>query len=158
MATHHDGGVDSGLEEVVGASRGLLGVVARSLAPALEDVTVPQLRLIVLAATLGPTRSRDLAERLGVSTSTFTRNVDRLEAGGWVHRRINEESKREVFVEATRQGRELVDDVTARRRAELKTLLDSMPPEDREAAVLGASAMRRALDEPLPEELSRFGG
>ena len=52
-----------GIDEVLAASRGLLGVVARSLAPALEDVTVPQFRLIVLVTTLGPTRSGDLAER-----------------------------------------------------------------------------------------------
>lgn len=158
MTTVTNGEKDAGLEELVGASRALLGVVARSLAPALEDVTVPQLRLIVLAATLGPTRSRDLAERLGVSTSTFTRNVDRLEAGGWVHRRVNEESKREVFVEATDRGHELVDDVIGRRRAELRSLLTGMSEADRVHAVQGAAVLRRALDEPMPEELSRFGG
>ena len=112
-----------GTDELLAASRGLLGVVARSLAPALEDVTVPQFRLIVLVVTLGPTRSGDLAERLAVGPSTLTRNVDRLVSGGWVERRPSEESRREVLIAATERGHVLVDEVTARRRQELAAVL-----------------------------------
>lgn len=150
--------VPEGTDELLAASRGLLGVVARSLAPALEDVTVPQFRLIVLVVTLGPTRSGDLAERLAVGPSTLTRNVDRLVAGGWVERRPGEESRREVLIASTDRGRALVDEVTERRRRELATILSHVPEHERASVVEGMAALRRAMGEPLPEEISAFGG
>ncbi|MBT2501209.1 MarR family winged helix-turn-helix transcriptional regulator [Curtobacterium sp. ISL-83] len=146
------------IEDVLAASRGLLGVVARTIAPALEHVTVPQFRLIVLVAALGPTRSSDLAQRLAVSVSTLTRNVDRLVAGGWVRRRANSSSKREVLVEATEHGRALVDEVTRRRRRELETVLAGLSDDDRSKVVEGSRVLRTALDEPLLEDVSGFGG
>lgn len=149
---------DDGVEQLLGASRGLLGIVARSLAPALEHVTVPQFRLIVLVSALGPSRAGDLAERLAVDASTLTRNVDRLVAGGWVERRSAEGSRREVRVSATAQGRELVAEVTERRRTELEAVLAAVPAGERAAVVAGADALRRAMSEPLPEEISGFGG
>lgn len=148
---------DAGIEEVFAVSRGLLGVVARSLAPALEDVTVPQFRLIVLVTTLGPTRSGDLADRLAVGPSTLTRNVDRLVRGGWVERRPGEDSRREVLVAATARGRALVDEVSERRRAEIAEVVARVPEDERAAVVAAMAALRRAMDEPLPEEVSAFG-
>ena len=147
-----------GIDELLAASRGLLGVVARSLAPALEDVTVPQFRLIVLVTALGPTRSGDLAERLAVGPSTLTRNVDRLVADGWVERLPSTESRREVLVGPTDQGRALVADVMDRRRTEIVGLLASLPDEDRASVFAGAAVLRRAMHEPLLEEISAFGG
>ena len=147
-----------GIDEVLAASRGLLGVVARSLAPALEDVTVPQFRLIVLVVSLGPTRSGDLADRLAVGPSTLTRNVDRLVAGGWVERRPGADNRREVRIAATDRGRALVDEVTERRRRELEAIVAGMPEQDRAVAVAGMAAFRRAMGEPAPEEVSGFGG
>lgn len=148
----------AGIDELLAASRGLLGVVARSLAPALEHVTVPQFRLVVLVTTLGPTRSGDLAERLAVGPSTLTRIVDRLVEDGWVERSPSAESRREVLVGATERGRALVADVMERRRVEIVGLLDAVPEDERAAVVAGAASLRRAMHEPLPEEISAFGG
>ncbi|KTR43250.1 hypothetical protein NS263_00170 [Curtobacterium oceanosedimentum] len=148
----------SDIDEVLAASRGLLGVVARSMTTALEHVTVPQFRLIVLVTTLGPTRAGDLAERLAVGPSTLTRNVDRLVAGGWVERRPGPMNRREVLVAATDRGRALVDEVSARRGRELAEVLDRVPESDRPTVVAGMRALRTAMDEPLPEEVSGFGG
>lgn len=147
-----------GIDELLAASRGLLGVVARSLAPALEDVTVPQFRLIVLVTALGPTRSGDLADRLAVGPSTLTRIVDRLVADGWVERLPSTESRREVLVGTTDQGRALVADVMERRRTEIVGLLASLSDEDRASVFAGAAVLRRAMHEPLLEEISAFGG
>lgn len=149
---------DDGVEDLVAASRALLGVVARSLAPALEEVTVPQFRLLVLAGELGPVRSSDLAERLAVGGSTLTRSVDRLVAGGWLERRAGASDRREVLVAATEAGLRLVGEVTDRRRAELARVVARMTPRDRALLARGAAAFHRAADEPLPEELSPFGG
>lgn len=146
------------IDEVLAASRGLLGVVARSLSSALEHVTVPQFRLIVLVTTLGPTRAGDLADRLAVDRSTLTRNVDRLVARGWVLRQATEGNRREVRIAATDAGRALVDEVSAVRARELAQVLDRVPEGERATVVAGMRALRTAMDEPLPEAISAFGG
>ena len=145
-------------DELLAASRGLLGVVARSLTSALEHVTVPQFRLIVLVTTLGPIRSGDLAERLAVGPSTLTRNVDRLVAGGWVERRAGEDNRREVLIAPTDAGRRLVAEVSERRTRELAAVLERVPEAERPKVVEGMRLLRLAMDEPLPEEISAFGG
>ena len=87
------------------ASRALLAIVARSLAPVLEEVTLPQFRVLVLLETRGPTRVGTLAAQLDVHPSTFSRALDRLEAAGWVTRAANADSRREVLVSITPAGR-----------------------------------------------------
>ena len=77
------------------ASRAMLGIVARSVAPALERVSLPHFRVLVLLETSGPLRVGAIAERLGIVVSTFSRSLDRLEAGGWVQRSPSEESRRD---------------------------------------------------------------
>ena len=55
--------VDTSAAAVLTASRALLAVVARSIAPELDRVTVPQFRVLVVLSTAGqPVRNRDLAE------------------------------------------------------------------------------------------------
>lgn len=143
--------------ELTAASRGLLGIVVRSMAPALEHVTVPQFRLIMLVVTNGPTRSGLLAEQLAVETSTLTRNVDRLIAGGWVERERNRTNRREVFVQATTRGRALARVVNARRSAELSRVLGALSEDDKSLLVHAASVFRRTVGEPSPQEVSLFG-
>src|SRR4051794_41831524 len=73
----------SHVDEVVLASRALLAIVARTIAPALEQVSLPQFRVLVVLVGAGPHRVGALAERLDALPSTFSRALDRLEHGGW---------------------------------------------------------------------------
>src|SRR6187551_1412860 len=100
------------------ASRALVGVVARSLAGVLEQITLPQFRVLVVLCADGPLRSGVLAERLSIHQSTFTRTADRLVAQGWIRREVSAESRREVIVDLTDSGRQLVLDVMQARRRE----------------------------------------
>ncbi|MCO7220794.1 MarR family transcriptional regulator [Klenkia sp. PcliD-1-E] len=122
--------LDAVVDAALHASRALLGAVTRSLAGALDQVTLPQFRVLVLLAGRGPQRSGDLARAVGVHPSTFSRSADRLVAGGWVVRTGNPDSRREVLVELTPAGAALVADVTERRRAELRTVLSRLDPAD----------------------------
>src|SRR5438270_8314788 len=100
------------------ASRALVGVVARSLAEVLEQITLPQFRVLVVLCADGPLRSGVLADRLGIHQSTFTRTADRLVTQGWIRREVSPESRREVIVELTDEGQELVLSVMKARRRE----------------------------------------
>jgi DNA-binding MarR family transcriptional regulator len=147
----------SAVDDVVLASRALLAIVARTIAPALHEVTLPQFRVLVVLVGAGPHRVGALAERLGALPSTFSRALDRLEQGGWVERVPSTESRREVIVEATARGRALVGAVTEARRLEVAAVLERMP-EDRRAAVAGAfREFADAAEEPTLEDLLPMG-
>jgi DNA-binding MarR family transcriptional regulator len=144
-------------EAVLLSSRALLGIVARSLAPAHDQVSVPQFRVLVLLSVQSPQRSGELAERIGVHPSTFTRMADRLVAGGWVERTENPQSRREVLVGLTPAGQELVRSVHQRRREEIDTVLRRLSAADRKAVLAGFELFARAAGEPTPEEISTLG-
>jgi hypothetical protein len=72
-----DGGErDALVDAVLGASRALVAVAARSLATVAEDVTLAQYRALIELASRGPQRLADLATALGVEPSTATRMCD----------------------------------------------------------------------------------
>ena len=139
------------------ASRALVGVVARTLADVLEVVTLPQFRMLVVLCAEGPLRSGVLSDRLGIHQSTLTRLADRLVAQGWVRREPNAESRREVLVDLTGAGRELVTKVLDARRADLAAILSQVTPRERGVIRAGFEAFARAAGEPDPGHLLTIG-
>ncbi|WP_337062615.1 MarR family transcriptional regulator [Kineococcus sp. G2] len=150
-------GSEDPVDGAVRATRALVGIAVRSLAGALEVMTLPQYRVLVLVSTGGALRSGDLAVELGVHPSTLTRTVDRLVGGGWVRRTGNPANRREVLVEATDTGRELVQSVMAHRRREVATVLERLDPDARARVSEGMALFAAAAGDPGAGELSRLG-
>ncbi len=144
-------------EATLTASRALAGIVARSLATALDDLSFPQLRVLVVLDGAGAMRMGDLAERTGVHASTLTRMVDRIEAGGWVRRDASPDSRREVIVALSDAGQSLVNDITRRRRRAISQVLRKLDPEDRAAVHRGMEIFANAAGEPRPSDLLVLG-
>lgn len=140
---------------VLTASRLLVAVSARSLAAVEERVTLPQFRLLVLLATHGETNLVKLSERLVVNPSTALRMVDRLVDGGFVARRANPASRREVLLRLTEPGQQIVGEVIARRRQEITVIVTKMSDEDRAGLVKALRAFAAAGGEPSEEERER---
>jgi DNA-binding MarR family transcriptional regulator len=149
--------LDDDVQATLTASRALVGVVARSLAGVLEQVTLPQFRVLVVLCAEGPLRSGVLAERLGIHQSTFTRTADRLVAQGWIRREPNAESRREVLVDLTDAGKSLVVDVMKARQAEIARIMASAPENEREMIRAGFEAFARAAGEPEASLLLTLG-
>lgn len=139
------------------ASRALLGVVARSVASALEVVTLPQFRILVVLVGSGPMRIGALAERMHAVPSTFSRTIDRMVTGGWVERSASPDSRREVMIEASSHGRQLVTHVTELRRREISTVLNSMSQDDRRIVMEALAKFSAAAGEPAVEDLLTLG-
>ncbi len=133
------------VEAVLGASRALVAVAARSLATVAEDVTLTQYRFLVELASRGPQRLADLAAALGVDRSTATRMCERLVRKHLVSRRRTPEDRRAVRVSLTRAGGELVAEVSARRRREIATIVARMPSAERDRV---STALRAFADAP----------
>jgi len=123
------------VEAVMGASRVLVAIAARSLAEVAEEVTLPQYRALVVLASRGPQRVMSLAEALAVTPSTATRMCDRLVRKGLVRRRISPDSRREVRLTLTEAGHDLVAEVTSRRRREIGVILSKIPVKDQDTIV-----------------------
>jgi DNA-binding MarR family transcriptional regulator len=124
--------VDELVDGILSASRALVAVAARSLATVAEDVTLAQYRALVELASRGPLRSADLALALHVDRSTATRMCDRLVRKRLVTRRRVDEDRRAVRISLTPAGRELVAEVSRRRRAEIGRIVKRMPASHRE--------------------------
>jgi DNA-binding MarR family transcriptional regulator len=139
------------VDAVVGASRALVGVAARSLAGLEGEVTLAQYRMLVLLCSRGAQRVADLAEALGVTPSTATRMSDRLVAKRLARRHRMASDRRTVRVAATPAGRTLVDEVTARRRREVGRIVGAMAPDTQRLLVEALRAFAEAAGE-VPEQ------
>jgi len=142
---------DQLVDAVLGASRALVAVAARSLANVAEDVTLPQYRFLVELASRGPQRLADLATALGVDRSTATRMCDRLVRKRLVTRRRTQEDRRAVRVALTSTGAELVAEVSRRRRLEIATIVARLPAAHRDRVVRALRAFADAAGE-VPEQ------
>jgi DNA-binding MarR family transcriptional regulator len=144
-------GEDRLVDAVLGASRALVAVAARSLASLAEDVTLPQYRVLVELAARGPQRVLDLAVVLAVDASTASRMCERLVRKGLVYRRRLSTDRRSVRVSLTPAGRQLVEEVTRRRRDEIARILSRLPRANRRPVLSALRAFADAAGE-VPEQ------
>jgi DNA-binding MarR family transcriptional regulator len=95
------------------------------------------------AMTLG-----DLAAAERVQPPTITRMVDALAAAGLAARRQGSEDRRIVHVEATREGRALVEAVRRRRDTYLAQRLNALDTEDLALLARAAELLERLCEDP----------
>jgi DNA-binding MarR family transcriptional regulator len=141
--------VEAVTRAVLTASRLLVAVSARSLAAVEDRVTLPQFRMLMVLSTRGATKLVALADLLQVAPSTAMRMVDRLIAAGLADRQTNPANRRETLLRLTEEGRHTVEDVTARRRAEIAAIVERLAPRQRAALVKALTAFNEAGGEPL---------
>ncbi|MER6985024.1 MarR family winged helix-turn-helix transcriptional regulator [Streptomyces carpinensis] len=134
---------------VMAASRLFVAISARALASTDDSLTLPQLRALVVLDTCGPVKLVALAATLSVNPSTALRMVGRLEALELVDRRTNPENRREVVLSLTADGHELVSRVLAHRRAEIRTLVQRLPAEERAVLVSALHALTTAAADEM---------
>jgi DNA-binding MarR family transcriptional regulator len=151
-----DATADELVDTVLAASRALVAVAARSLAAAGDEVTLPQYRALVVLAARGPLGTAELAAALAVNPSTVTRMCDRLVRKGLIRRHRQAGDRRSVRITLTAAGRDLVAEVTRRRRTELARLLAALPPGQHEPVIAAFRAFAAAAGE-LPEPGAALG-
>lgn len=139
-------------EAVMAAARVLVGVTAASMAEVENQVTLPQLRVLVMADADEPLTLPQVAAILGVHASNATRTCDRLVIAGFLDRRDNPDDRRQLQLTLTTQGRALVRRVMDHRRQAIEAVLHRMQPraQQRLADVLtefAAAANDTGLDE-----------
>ena len=139
------------IDAVLGSSRALVAVAARSLATVADDVTLAQYRVLVELAARGPLRPSDLALALKVDRSTATRMCERLVRKSLIQRRRGTADRRSVRVSLTSAGRKLITEVSQRRRVEIGAIVARMSGADMRAALEALRAFAAAAGE-VPEQ------
>jgi DNA-binding MarR family transcriptional regulator len=127
--------VSDDVEAVMLAARVLVAVSARSVAAIEDEVTLPQLRVLVMVASRDELNLGSVAAGLGVHPSNATRAVDRLVKAGLLDRRDDPTDRRNLVLELTSAGRALVERVMNDRRAAIAHILDRMPAGRRRSLV-----------------------
>jgi DNA-binding MarR family transcriptional regulator len=156
-SSQRDSGTDADLVEAfLTASRVLVAVAARSLTVAAEEITLPQHRALVLLAARGPQRMIDLADLLGVNSSTATRHCDRLQRRGLIRRDPAPDDRRAVRVALTAAGARLVRQITDARRREISQILQAMPTRSRPSLLAALRSFADAAGE-VPEQSWSLG-
>lgn len=136
------------VDAVMRASRALVGIAAGSIAEVDEQVTPPQLRILVMIATRGPLNLAAVAAGLGVNPSNASRACDRLLKAGLLDRRESAVDRRNVTLSLTEAGHGVVDTVTRHRRTAIAAVLTRMPAGDRDPLVAALDSFATAADEP----------
>jgi DNA-binding MarR family transcriptional regulator len=134
-------------EAFLAAGRTLMGMSIASVGSARVEVTMVQFRTLVLLADEGDRTVGEIGEELGVDASNATRHCDRLQKIGLLRRRRSTTDGRVVRVALTANGRRLVDEVKAQRRAEVLRVLERMPVRDQVGAVRALTAFNQAAHE-----------
>lgn len=153
-AAEHPGGgaaaaTRSPVEVVVGAARVFSAVTAESIAQAGDNVTLPQLRVLTLAATRGAQSNSEIAASLGVHISNASRLCERLVQAGLLARRDSPSDRRQVQLTITERGTRLLEAVTDHRRAVFTEVLALLPVPQQAALSEALADFTHAADQVL---------
>jgi DNA-binding MarR family transcriptional regulator len=133
-------------------ARAVVGI-ATAAADELGGVSVVQLRALTVLSELQPASLGQLAEGVGVTPSTASRLVDRLVSGGYAERRPSMESRRQIELRLTPEGKATLAHYDELRLRRLRAALERVPEERRgilvEALAEFGAAVRPAR-EPVP--------
>ncbi|MGH3155169.1 MAG: MarR family winged helix-turn-helix transcriptional regulator [Streptosporangiaceae bacterium] len=134
------------MNAVLWASRAMVAIAVRSLSAGTDDVTLPQYRVLVLLAG-GARKSANVAASLGVTASAGSRMCDRLVRKGLIRRWHDHNDRRIVWLALRSAGRQLVAEVTERRRTEITAVAARLPEAQKQAAAVALRAFAAAAGE-----------
>jgi DNA-binding MarR family transcriptional regulator len=144
----------------------LVGLITRSLFAALLrgaerwarlDVTMPQMKVLMLLGLHGSAPVSQLAQQMNVSPPNVTGILDRLEQHGWVRRTNDPHDRRVVRVVLTEQGQRFLDGIQEASAARTRARLAEMSPEDQAALRQGLRALMTVMVAAPDEEAAVTG-
>ena len=145
--------------EILKVAEDIVGVVPLGipLEYLYSDMTVAQLRILLVLQTQGPSRMGTIALVTGVTLPTATGVVDNLARKELVVREKDPQDRRLVICKLSPEGQELINKLWTSGRFQMENLLDGLTVEQLEKArevarILWENAVRKA-----PENLEGDG-
>jgi len=137
------------------AERFVAAVEARSIALMLRlEVSLPQLRALVLVHRQGRANGRQLAASLRLTPGAIVAICDHLEERGYITRVADTVDRRITWFELTERGTAVFNRTPAATfaKARMKTLLVGLSSAEREGFIKVATAFAEALESAFPVE------
>jgi DNA-binding MarR family transcriptional regulator len=108
---------------------GFFAIPARQ--PASGTITFAQMRVLWTLDNNGSSATPgEIAERLGITSSTATGLVERLAEGGYIHRAHSTEDRRQVLLRLRPKGRRLMAGFRKLRQSRLRRIMVRLGPDD----------------------------
>ena len=108
------------------------------------ELTMPQLKVVLLLFLNGPTRMSDIASALGVSLATATGVVDRLVERDIVVRESQPEDRRVVLCRLSEKGQKMIGGLWQLARDRTKELLQAAAPSQLQLITEALEALLKA--------------
>ncbi|KAA0021350.1 MarR family winged helix-turn-helix transcriptional regulator [Antrihabitans cavernicola] len=153
----HTPATDSQIDAMMLAARALIGIAAQSVAEVEDQVTLPQLRVLVLVDSRGTLNLNGLAQAMGIHPSNATRACDRLVALGLLERQESPTDRRNLVLALTDRGRGLVEGVISHRRTAIAEVLSGIPERRRRGLESAMSAFAGEAGEESSENAWKLG-
>lgn len=126
-------------------------LAARRLGSFLDvELTLQQLKIVLLVATGTATTGRAIADHLHVTAPTVSASVDRLVELGYLRRDDSDADRRVKHLTPTEPAARLSEAIVGM-RDESEQALVQLDRDDLEALARGTRAFRQALVGPVPE-------
>lgn len=145
------------VDAIMLAAQALVGVAAQSVTEVEDQVTLPQLRVLVLIASRGTLNLNALAQAMDIHPSNATRACDRLVAAGLLRRAESSIDRRNLVLELTDKGHRLIDALLEHRRQAIAVVLERVPESRRRALVGAMRSFGQAAGEAPADDAWKLG-
>jgi DNA-binding MarR family transcriptional regulator len=109
-------------------------------------ITAPQGMVLKIISKQPQVKISELSEKLGLSNSTVSGVVDRLEKQGYVMRIRSQEDRRVVYVRLSPEFANLHKDFHARSEKNLEDLMSKATPEELEKITVGLHILKQLIE------------
>ena len=141
------GSTAQSMDTLLSAARVFAAITAESIAQVEEGVTLPQMRVLVLASQPGQLNATGVAQALDIHLSSASRICDRLVQAGLLDRRDLPQDRRNVELTLTPAGERLLGSVNDHRREVFRRILRRMDSAERDSLAAALSTFVRAAEE-----------
>lgn len=110
------------------------------------QLTAPQGMLMGILAHFGKMKVSDLSEKLGLSNSTVSGIIDRLEKQGLVERTRSEDDRRVVYVDVTSTYKKNSQEHFMQMERDFEDLMKKADPQELDTIFKGLETLKRLIE------------
>jgi len=110
------------------------------------DLEATSFQLFVTIGRMQPTNVSDLANMMGKSHSSVSRQIDKLEKGGLIVTRDSEEDARIRSIQLSKQGTELTKTIDTTRLKEIKMVMSDWSDDEKKVLLENLQHLARTLN------------
>lgn len=116
------------------------------------DLSMAQLKTVMLLCRMERAKGRDIAEGLGIAPSAVTPLVDRMVKDKLVRRVDDESDRRIVWIHPTKKAQAIYDDLLAMNEAMLADVMKEIPATERKAVTRSVQLLADAAGRVLAKD------